>query len=245
MVGLLTAFRKSNPPGPGDWSWVRDFFAEPETQRLLEGAEPNRLNPEDRARALCIEALRKYRKANRDGNNELAWKHLEHAKEVYELVPEGRISMKLAVWEFFKGWLRLDGRRMWRLSQHPVFEEMVALDGMDADKILAAILSMEQSRRRSSTPPPKRMTLGQRGLRCVLQEAPKITAKELIDMAAAGSGATARVYDYDDDDIRLYLDGNNELVIKDLKTGEKTNPIPTQPTDHLRNYLKRARDRNK
>ncbi len=244
MVGLLTAWRKSNPPGPGDWSWVRDFVAEPETQRLLEGGEPNRLNPEDRARALCIVALRRYRKAFRDGNNELAWKHLEHAKEVYELVPEGRISMKLALGEFWRGWLRLDGRRKWRLSQHPVFKEMAALDDMDADHILAEIRDMEQSRRGSFARPPKCMTLRQRGLRCVLEEAPNITAKELIDMVAVGSGATARVYDYDDDDIRLYLDGNNELVIEDLGTGKKITPIPTRPTNHLRIYLKRARDRN-
>lgn len=242
MVGLLTAFRKSNPPAPGDRSWVSDFFAEPETQRLWQGGEPNRLNLEDRARARCIEALRKYRKAWRDGNNELAWKHLDHAKELYESLPECRIEMQLALGEFLKGWHRLEGRRMWRLSQHPVFEEMLALHGMDAKDTVAKIEAMQNSKI-ASMPRGKRKPPGlwERGLLCVLKEAPNITASELIDMAAAGTGARDRVYDYDDDDIRLYLDGNNELVIKDLKTGKKTTPIPTR---HLRIYLKRARDRN-
>ena len=153
MVGLLTSWRRSNPPRPDDWSWVKDFLRELDTRQLLEGSEIPALNPEVEARTLCIETLKKFCKAYQTGNNELAWEYLEAAKKTYELVRECRTGWKLAIGEFWRYWLVLEGPKKRRLSQHPIFKEIVRLDGMDADEILMTIMSMEQARRRLSTPP--------------------------------------------------------------------------------------------
>lgn len=223
---------------------MKNFLDEPETQRLLIDAEVDGGNPEVGARALCINALKLFRRAHRAGDNEQAWRYLEHAKSTYKSLPEFRKGLKLALWEFFRGWFLMKGPSKRRLSEHPVFNEFARLGDMDADQILFEIKSMEQSRRGSKPRPRTAMTLQQRGFQCVLEVAPNISASELIDMVKAGSGAAAGIYDFEDDNLRLYLDSNDSLVIKDLDSFEKTSPIPTQPTDHIRNCLKRARDRN-
>jgi len=223
---------------------VKDFLRELDTRQLLEGSEIPALNPEVEARTLCIETLKKFCKAYQTGNNELAWKYLEDAKKAYELVCECRTFWKRAMGDVWRAWLLMEGPRKRRLSQDPIFKQIVRLDGMDMEEILDTVMRLEQSRRRLLAPPlTKRMTLKQRGFQCVVEAAPSITASKLIDMVEAGNGATARAYDYDDRDIRLYLDDNDKLVIEDLKSRKKATPITTKPTDQIRIGLKAARDR--
>ncbi len=240
MVGLLTAWRKSNPPGPGDWSWVRDFFAEPGTQRLLEGGEPNHLNPEDIARRLCIDALVCYREAYQAGDNELAWQHLDHAKAIYRRLPECRTALRLALGEVWEAFLRMAGARKRKLLEDPIFDEIAHLaDDLNADEIRASFLSMEKSRI-ASKPRGKRKRkapgLWERGLRCaLLREGRDINAEGLRNRIDANGG----VLTYDklgEEDLELRLDGKS-ILVNDLTTGASRKITKTQ----LPTYLYRAR----
>ncbi len=250
MVGLLTAWRKSNPPGPRDWSWVRDFFAKPETQRLLEGGEPNRLNPEDIARRLCIDALVFYREAYQAGDNELAWQHLDHAKAIYRRLPECRTALRLALGKVWEAFLRMAGARKRKLLEDPFFDEIAHLaDDLDADEIRASFVSMERSRIASIKPRGKRkrkkVALWERGLRCAFRnEGIDINPEKLKDRIDAEGGAL--IYDKPGDEyVELSVDGGDGVRVKDLKTRATKTITKVQLSIYFGRARERLRDENK
>ena len=85
-----------------------------------------------------------------------------------------------------------------------------------------------QSERAKKKRTQRKPSLSQRGLNCVLEEYPDIKAAGLLDQLPLT---------YDDDDIELRLEGDNNIVIEDLRTHQTKNVNKS----HLRQYLWRGR----
>lgn len=243
MAGLVRRSFRTKLRRPQYWSWVRDFTNQPETQRLLTGGAPNRLNPEDIARRRCIDALVCYRKASRAGESEVAWQHFDLAEAIYRQLPACRTNLRLALEEVWEALLRMSGPRRRRLLENPYFDEICRLvDDLSADKISASFQSTEKSRI-ASKPRGKRKSkkpdLWERGLRAVLgHEGIEIKPEELKDRIDAEGGALT--YDKPGDEgVELSVDRLGGVRVKELRTGATT----TITKQRLRTYLGRARDR--